>query len=204
MKTTELCDGLDKNEIQLVSKYFDLTEGSEPLLSLWIVGRPASGKTTIATLLHHTLSQAGYRVELVDGDVMRSMLSEVDSFSAADRLSVFKKYVYINRFLQCRGIIPITATIGGLSEYADIVRKNLKNPRFIHLDCPIDVAARRDQKGHYSKALAGKLENFIGIDIPYEPPTECEMVIDSAGLKPTVIAANILEHLGAKGLLREI
>ena len=174
MKIKELRDGLTENEIQLIRKYFDLPEGNEPLLSLWIVGRPASGKTTIATLLYHSLSQAGYRVELVDGDAVRSVLNEVDSFSASGRLSVFKKYVYINRLLQSRGIIPITATIGGLSEYADIVRKNLKNPRFIHLDCPIDVAARRDQKGHYSKALAGKLENFIGIDIKLNTIYSCK------------------------------
>lgn len=199
-----MLDGLSEAEIRLVAEYFNLSEGNEHPLALWIIGRPAAGKTTTASLLQDVLRRAGYRVELVDGEAVRSILDGAYGFSVTDRLAVFKKYVHLNQILQSRGIIPLTATIGGLREFRDIVRSHLKNPRFIYLDCPFDVAAQRDQKGHYDKALAGELKNFFGVDIPFEPPIECEMRIDSATLKPSEIVARIMEYLNHVGLLRKI
>jgi len=204
MEGNDMYDGLSEAEIQSVAEHFDLSEGNERPLALWIIGRPAAGKTTTASLLKDVLRRAGYRVELVDGEAVRSILDGAHGFSVADRLAVFKKYVHLNQILQGRGVIPLTATIGGFREFRDIVRSNLKNPRFIYLDCPFDVAAQRDKKENYARALAGELKNFFGVDIPFEAVIECEMRIDSAILKPTEIVARIMEHLNHVGLLRKI
>ena len=198
-----MLDDLNEAEIRCIEKYFDLSQGEETPLALWIIGRPASGKTTTAALLLDALQRKGRRVEFVDGDAVRSILNGVAGYSVTDRLAVFRKYVHLNQILQSRGIIPVTATIGGLREFRNTVRSNLKNPRFIYLDCPFDVAAKRDQKGLYAKALAGEVKNFFGVDIHFEPPTECLMKIDSSNLKPHEIVARIMEHLDQTGLLEK-
>ena len=195
-------DGLSDTEIELVTKYFDLSAGNEKPLAIWIIGRSAAGKTTTATLLNRVLRQTGHRTELADGDIMRSVLDGSLGYSAADRLSVFKKYVHINKLLQAKGIIPVTATIGGFQKFRELVRNRLENPRFIYLDCPIEEAAQRDQKGNYAKALAGELKNFCGIDIEYEVPVNYEIKIDSARLKPLEIVESIMDHFDRVGILR--
>jgi len=192
---------LNVSEIRFIEEYFDLSEGKECPLALWIIGRPAAGKTTTAALLKDALYRAGYRVELVDADDVRLIFNRALGFSVTDRLTALKKYVHLNQILQSRGIIPITAANGGFRKFRDNVRRNLKNPRFIYLDCPFDVAAQRDQKGLYKKALAGELRNFFGIDIRFEPPIECQMKIDSSNLKPSEIIAQIMENLDHNGLL---
>jgi len=204
MEGNDMYDGLSGAEIQSVAEHFDLSEGNECPLALWIIGRPAAGKTTTASLLKDLLRRARYRVELVDGDAVRAILDGVYGFSVSDRLAVFKKYVHLNQILQSRGIIPITATIGGFRESRDIARSNLNNSRFVYLDCPFDVAAQRDNKGNYARALGGQLANFFGVDISFEEVIECEMRIESAILKPTEIVARIIEHLNHAGLLRKI
>lgn len=198
-----MIDCLTDTEITGVEKYFDLSEGRERPLALWLIGRPAAGKTTIATLLHNALRERGHRVELVDGETVRSILAGAFGFTADDRLAVFNKYVHVSRILQSRGILPITATIGGFRKFRDIVRNNLQDPRIIYLDCPFEVAAARDQKGHYARALAGELKNFFDVDIPFELPRGYEMKIDSASLKPPEIVRRILEHFDQAGLLRK-
>lgn len=197
-----MSNGLTDPEIALVGKHFDLTSGHERPLALWIIGRPAAGKTSTARILKEVLRESGHRVELIDGDVVRSFLNGF-GYSVTDRSTVFEKYIHLNKFLQERGILPITATIAGFHRFRDMVRENLKNPRFIYLDCSFDVAARRDQKGFYAKALAGQLKNFFDVDIPFEAPQHYEMKIDSSTLKPHTIVTKIIEHFYVSGILNK-
>ena len=194
---------LSELEIELIKEKIDFSIGMEESLALWVIGRPAAGKTTIAMILHDIIQRAGHRIELIDGDVMRSALDGHLGYSMEDRLAVFKKYIHINQLLQRKGIIPITATIGGFYQFRELVRISLENPRFIYLDCPFDVAVQRDPKGLYAKALAGHVNNFFGLDIPYEKPMSCEMTIDSGYQKPSEIISKIINHLNKSGLLRK-
>ena len=198
-----MLNALTETEIGLVSKYLDLSPGSEAPMALWIIGRPAAGKTTTAAFLREDFDRMGHRVELLDGDALRSVLNGSLGYSAKDRLLVFKKYVHIGQILQGRGIIPITATIAGFRQFRTIIRNNMENPKLIYLDCPFEVAAKRDQKGQYAKALAGEIKDFFGVDIPFEVPVRCEMKIGSESPKPHAIVRRIIEHLYSTGLLRK-
>ncbi|MBI4373681.1 MAG: adenylyl-sulfate kinase [Deltaproteobacteria bacterium] len=193
-------NGLTEREINLVGKHFDLTRGHERPLALWIIGRPAAGKTSTARILRDVLCESGHRVELIDGDAVRSFLNGF-GYSVTDRSTVFEKYILLNQLFQERGILPVTATIAGFHQFREMVRTRLKNPKFIYLDCAFDVAAKRDQKGIYSKALAGQLKNFFDVDIPFETPHNYEMKIDSATLQPHTIVSKIIGHFYKSGIL---
>ncbi len=189
-----MLNGLSKTELNRLDELFDLSEDKEMLLAIWIIGRPAAGKTTAATLLCEELKRRAYRVELVDGDVVRSAFDGLLGYSAANRLKAFMRYVNISQLMQSRGIIPVVATIGGYQHFREIVRSEITNPRFIYLDCPFEVAAQRDQKGLYAKALAGEIKDFFDVDIPFESPTRVDLRIDTSSRKPQEVVARIMNH----------
>jgi len=199
------CTGaLTEVELQLIGEHFDFSQGNEKPLALWIIGRPAAGKTTVASLLQDVLRWRGHRAELVDGERVRSALGGFYGFSPSDRVAVFKKYIDLNQILQNRGIIPVTATVGGSIGGRELVRDNLENAEFIYLACPSSVAARRDKKGLYARAWAGKLNHFAGIHLLFQSPPWCAMELDSARLDPLEIVTRIMAYLDANKLLRTI
>ena len=194
-----MLDRLNGEEIQRITEYFDLSQGKERPLALWIIGRPAAGKTTTASLIRDALRQAGHRVDLVDGETVREIFDGALGYSKDDRLVALKRLIKINRFLQTRCIIPITATIAGFRHFREIARREVDNIRFVFLDCPFDVAAQRDKKGIYAKALAGEIKDFYGVDFTFESPTRYELKLDSAALKPAQVVTRILGHFERGG-----
>lgn len=195
---------LSETELQLIQGHFNFTEGNEKPLALWVIGRPAAGKTTVASLLRDTLRWRGHRTELVDGEHIRSILGGFYGFSPTERAAVFKKYVDLNQIFQDRGIIPVTATVGGSAECREMVLDNLENPKFIYLACSPEVAMRRDQKGLYARAWSGELDHFTDIHLLFSQPIDCEMEFNSAVLNPLEIVTAIMAHLDANKLLRTV
>ena len=200
-----MIDGLRDAEASRISEYFDLSPGNERPFAIWVIGRPGAGKTTTATLLRDRLRHMGRNVGLVDGEAMRALFDGALGHSESDRLIAFNRLVCVNRLLQSQGIIPITATIAGFNRFREIARSEIDNIRFIFLECPFEVAAQRDQKGIYSKALEGKIKDFYGVDLSFESPAryECELKINSAILKPLEIVAKIVKHFGQSGFFCE-
>lgn len=196
----DVAGALTPTELDLIQKHFDLSEGNERPLAVWVIGRPASGKTTVASLLRDALCWEGHRAEFVNGDYIRLILGGFYGFSPEERLAVFRKYVDLNQILQDRGIIPVTATVGGSAECRNIVRNNLDNAKFVYLNCPVEVAIRRDQKGLYARVAAGELGDFVDMNQLFSAQIECEMEFDSAELNPLEIVTGIMEYLGRADL----
>ncbi len=192
---------LQQEDVSKIEEYFDLSPGEEQPLSIWVFGRPAAGKTTTSELLLDLIRGMGHRVELVDGDAVRTLFDGNLGHSIRDRLTAFHRLILINRLLQKQGIVTITATVAGSRYFRSIARTNLINPRFIYLDCPFDVAAERDKKNLYKRAIIGEVKHFYGVDLTYEIPLEYEMWIDSARLNPDEIVGEIMDHLMSTGIL---
>ena len=192
---------LQHEDVSKIEEYFDLSPGEEQPLSIWVFGRPAAGKTTTSELLLDFIRGMGHRVELVDGDAVRTLFDGNLGHSTRDRLAAFHRLIWINQLLQKQGIVTITATVAGSRYFRRIARANLINPRFIYLDCPFDVAAERDKKNLYKRAIIGEVKHFYGVDLTYEIPLEYEMRVDSARLKPDEIVGEIMDHLKSTGIL---
>ena len=196
-----MLDSLQQEDVSKIKEYFDLSPGEEQPLAIWVFGRPAAGKTTTAELLLDLIHGMGHRVELVDGDAVRTLFDGNLGHSTTDRLAAFHRLIWINQLLQKQGIITITATVVGSRHFRRIARANLTNPRFIYLDCPFDVAAERDKKNLYKRALMGEVKHFYGVDLTYEIPLEYEMRVDSARLNPDEIVGEIMDHLKSTSIL---
>jgi adenylyl-sulfate kinase len=167
---------------------------------LWFTGLSGSGKTTIAELVQKDLELSGKRVKVFDGDVVRTTLHKHLGFSPGDIkennrliselcLKHLKDYDYI--------LVPI---ISPFRESRQKARELLKKDFIeVYTNCHLEKCIERDVKGHYKKALAGEIKNFIGIDKenPYEPPEKPEITLYTFKETPKESAEKILKFLGS-------
>ena len=170
--------------------------------TLWMTGFSGAGKTTIANALAEILIRRGEKVEILDGDIVRTNLSKGLGFSKEDRETNLMRIGFVCRLLSRNGVIAIAAAI---SPY-DYIRKNLRkeDENFIEVfvNAPIEKCIERDVKGLYKKALAGEIKQFTGIDDPYEAPEDAEIEVhtDKETVEESVgIIIKRLEELGRIG-----
>jgi len=167
--------------------------------TLWFTGMSGSGKSTISRLLELKLRELGARVEVLDGDVVRTHLSKGLGFSKEDRDENVRRIGFVCELLARNGVIAIAAAISPYREVRDEVRARIPNFVEIFVECPVEVLAERDVKGLYRRALAGEIPHFTGISDPYEPPLRPEVTVDSSRETPEQSVERIwatLERLG--------
>jgi len=147
--------------------------------TLWLTGLSGSGKTTLAREVEEILLERGMKVEMLDGDVVRTNLSKGLGFSKEDRDENIKRIGFVSHLLSRNGVVVIASAI---SPYADIRQRNrdlIERYVEVYTRCPLEVLTERDVKGLYKKALAGEIKGFTGVDDPYEAPENPEVLIDS-------------------------
>ena len=170
--------------------------------TIWLTGLSGSGKSTIANLVAKRLRAAGAKVEVLDGDVVRTNLSKGLGFSKEDRDTNIRRIGFVCGLLSRNGVIAIAAAISPYKQIRDEVRATTTNFVEVFADCPLDTLIERDVKGLYKKALAGEIKNFTGVSDPYEAPENPEVRIDSGKQTPDESAAAVWDHLVGRGILR--
>jgi adenylylsulfate kinase len=168
--------------------------------TVWFTGLSGAGKSTLANLIENQLRSRGLRVEVLDGDVIRTHLSKGLGFSKADRDTNIRRIGWVCEVLSRNGVVAIAAAISPYREIRDEVRGKIGRFVEVYVTAPIDVLAGRDVKGLYKKALAGEIKNFTGVDDPYEPPLNPEVVCHTDGSEtPEESAAKVLRKLEELG-----
>lgn len=173
--------------------------------TLWMTGLSGSGKTTIARELLTELKKRGLNVEVLDGDDIRTNLSQGLGFSKADRDTNIRRIGYVARLLSRNGAAVISAAISPYAEVRDEVGKSIKadGAEFIEVfvKCPVDVLLKRDEKGLYKKALAGEIKSFTGVSDPYEEPLKPDLIVETDRESVTESVSRIVRLLERRGLL---
>jgi adenylyl-sulfate kinase len=166
---------------------------------VWITGLSASGKTTIATGLEHTLFALGRQTYVLDGDNLRHGLCSDLGFSAENRKENIRRAGEVAKLFADAGIICIAAFISPYRSDRELARAIAPPGRFIevYLSAPLNVCEQRDPKGLYARARAGEIREFTGISSPYEPPLhpEIELPTDKLGVDECI--SIILARLNA-------
>jgi len=187
---------------------------------VWLTGLSGAGKSTIANELDRKLCCRGVRSYLLDGDNVRHGLSAPSraiasehgdefgarfglGFSAMDREENVRRIGAVARLFADAGLIAITAFISPYRRDRDRVRRTLGPGEFVEVfvDAPLAVCERRDPKGLYQLARAGKLTGFTGVDDPYEPPDAPELVLDSGTQRADRLADQVIAFLGRAGVV---
>ncbi len=168
---------------------------------LWLTGLPSAGKTTIGRELVGRLTARGRFAELLDGDEIRRGLSADLGFDRASREAHAGRVTYVAKILARNGAIPIVALISPYRTSRARARAEIGRFVEIYVNTPLEVCERRDVKGLYRRARAGEIKEMTGIDDPYEPPEDPEIVVDAVRLSPQQSAERILGELERRGLL---
>ena len=170
--------------------------------TIWMTGLSGSGKSTVANMLAKRLRAVGARVEILDGDVVRTNLSKGLGFSKEDRDTNIRRIGFVCNLLSRNGVFAIAAAISPYKAIRDEVRASTGDFVEVFADCPLDTLVERDAKGLYKKALAGEIKNFTGVSDPYEPPESPEVRIDSSRQTAEESTDIVWQYLIEVGLLK--
>lgn len=175
--------------------------------TIFFTGLSGSGKSTIARALHDALAERADRtVTLLDGDIVRRMLSAGLGFSREDRDRNILRIGYVAAEVARHGGLAICAPIAPYAATRDAVRAMVTAYGagfvLVHVATPLEVCERRDRKGLYAKARAGLIEEFTGISDPYETPVDAELTIDTDELPVEESVRTIIGYLETHGWLR--
>lgn len=168
-------------------------------VTLWFTGLSGSGKTTIAKAVAHELRVRHCKLEMLDGDIVRTNLSKGLSFSKEDRDINVRRIGFVANLLSRNGVVAITAAISPYRAIRGEIREMTANFMEVYVNAPLEICESRDVKGLYAKARSGELKHFTGIDDPYEEPLNPEVVCYTAqeSIEESVIKViTKLERLG--------
>ena len=164
---------------------------------LWFTGLSGSGKSTIANSLEKRLYATDRHSYLLDGDNIRHGLNRDLGFTAADRVENIRRVAEMAKLMVDAGLIVLVSFIAPFRSERRMARDLFAPGEFIEvfIDTPLEECERRDVKGLYAKARRGELQNFTGIDSPYEPPEQPELRIDGANTDPETAVEQLLAEL---------
>jgi len=170
---------------------------------LWFTGLSGSGKSTLAHAVEKKLFEMGCRTFVLDGDNVRHGLSSNLSFSDDDRKENIRRIGETAKLMTEAGIIALTAFISPFRAGREMVRGLFPHGEFIEVYCnsSLEVCESRDVKGLYKKARAAEIENYTGIDSPYEAPINPEISLRTDSDELDLCVEQILENLKTKGLI---
>ena len=172
---------------------------------VWLTGLPSSGKSTIANILSIMLRARSKTVSILDGDVVRTNLSEGLGFSKEDRIKNVSRVGFVaNEVIKHNGIC-IVALVSPYRIAREQVRSSMPEGSFIEVfvDAPIEVCMMRDSKGFYNKAKEGIIKNFTGISDPFESPLAPEIYLNTETFSSEECANQILDFLKKENFIEE-
>ena len=166
---------------------------------LWFTGLSGAGKTTLAESVIAAIEDK-MSIELLDGDVIRDKFPGT-GFSEEERKKHILRVGYIAHLLEKHNVAVIVSLISPFRETRDQIRGMCSNFIEIHLSTSLETCEKRDVKGLYKKARSGEISSFTGIDSPYEPPLNPELVLNTDEISVQESTAEIINYLVSRGLV---
>jgi adenylylsulfate kinase len=176
------------------------------MFTLWFMGRPAAGKSTLASRVGDHLVESGHQIENLDGDDIRKHLHPDLGFSREDRRTNNRRTAYIAKLLNRNDIPVIVGMITPFRNSQQQAREIIETEGefvLIYVKCSVETAERRDPKNLYQKAREGKIEKFTGINHPFQEPLHPDIVVDTEQQSVQAGVERIVDELRERGLLDE-
>lgn len=170
--------------------------------TLWLTGLSGAGKSTVAAAVAERLRAERGAVEVLDGDEVREHLSKGLTFSREDRDTNVRRIAFVAKLLTRNGVAVITAAISPYRAIRDEARREIGDGFVeVYVNASLDECIRRDVKGLYDKALAGKIPSFTGVSDPYEPPLAPELELQTEHESLDESVERVLDTLRRRGFL---
>jgi adenylylsulfate kinase len=148
---------------------------------IWFTGLSGSGKSTIAIEIEKKLFEMGFKTYLLDGDNIRSGLNSNLGFTEEDRIENIRRIGEVSHLMLDAGLIVLASFIAPFQADREMVKHKIKPENYIevYVNCPLEICEKRDVKGLYAKARKGEIKHFTGIDAPYEPPKNPDVIVET-------------------------
>ena len=172
-------------------------------LTIWFTGLSGSGKTTIADELVERLRNEEKGAVLLDGDIVRKTLSADLGYTKEDRDKHITRIAHVCALITENGIPNIACVISPTKKIRDYARLAITNFIEVYVHCPIEICEQRDVKGHYERVRKGEIKDFVGITIPYEEPSNPEIIVSTDKMAVSECVDKIMNFLVIKGYLRK-
>lgn len=168
-------------------------------VTVWFTGLSGAGKTTIRMAVEKELRAQGYKLEVLDGDIVRQNLTKGLGFSKEDRDENIRRIGFVAHLLTRNDVIVLVSAISPYRAVREEVRARIGDFVEVYVNAPLSVCEERDVKGLYKKARAGEIPQFTGVSDPYEPPLnpeiECRTDLETLE-ESTAKVLNSLQELG--------
>ena len=163
--------------------------------SLWIIGPSAAGKTTVSKIIYGKLKKKIPNLIIVDGDKVRNLYEKNLGYDKISRSKNTLRYINLVEWLMSHDISSIVAVISPFEKDREICRKNIKNYYEVYLESSLDERIKRDKKKLYLPAIKGKKKFVIDVDIPFEKPINCDLLINTENKSPLEVSDQILNRI---------
>ena len=165
--------------------------------AFWMTGLSGAGKSTLAKSVADGLTRRGFFVEVLDGDNIRSGLCSDLGFSIQDRTENIRRIAEVTKLFVANGIIVIVAFISPTAKIRALAKKIIGEADFVevYINASLESCAKRDTKGLYEKAKNGEIEDFTGIQSPYEAPGNPKIEIKSDGQKANLSSIHLMDAI---------
>jgi adenylylsulfate kinase len=167
---------------------------------VWFTGLPSSGKSTIAHHLEKELFERGIRCYVLDGDNVRHGINSNLGFSREDRRENLRRIAEMVKLFVDAGLVVLAAFVSPYREDREFIRAKVLPENFfeVYVKCSPETCEKRDPKGNYAKARAGKIKNYTGVSAPYEEPSTPDLILDTEKLDVVESVHMLLEFLDKK------
>jgi adenylylsulfate kinase len=176
------------------------------MFTLWFMGRPAAGKSTLASRVEDRLVDRGDQIENLDGDEIRKHLHPDLGFSREDRRTNNRRTAYIAKLLNRNNIPVIVGMITPFRDSQEQARDIVEDEGefvLIYVKCSLEAAEKRDPKELYEQARKGKVEKFTGVNHPFQEPLNPDIVVDTEEQSIDEGVKYVLRNLKEQGLMDE-
>lgn len=168
--------------------------------ALWITGLPASGKSTIVSALRPQLESLGLKVEVLESDAVRQVITPAPTYSQEERDLFYRALAFMGQRLVTHDVTVVFDATASRRAYRDFARSTI--PRFaeVAIECPLEICMQRDRKGTYQKGRRGESGSVPGLQVPYESPVNPELRIDTTSVEKDEAVRRILLFVKEKFL----
>lgn len=170
-------------------------------VTVWFTGLSGAGKTTIRMAVERELKDRDFKVEVLDGDIVRENLTKGLGFSKEDRDENIRRIGFVSHLLSRNGVIVLVSAISPYRDVRNQMRHKIRDFVEVYVNAPLTVCEDRDVKGLYKKARSGEIKQFTGIDDPYEAPLNPEVECKTDLETVQESTAKVLQFLEKKGCI---
>jgi adenylylsulfate kinase len=168
-------------------------------LCVWVTGLSSSGKSTISQAVREELLRSGHKVEWLDGDAVRQHISKGLGYSKEDRDENIRRIGYVAELLTRNGVIVLVSAISPYRAVRDEMRARIAKFLEVYVEAPLDICRQRDVHGIYRRSQAGEIQHVTGVDDPYEPPLNPDVVCHTGLETPEESVAKVMARIASTG-----